>query len=248
MEVLIVEDQRYHVEAISSQLKKMGYCSTDPESTDSIEGTLDILRNGTTPDLIFMDVDLKDGLCFSIFNQVEIKCPVIFTTCHTNYSLEAYYKNAIHYLIKPITPARLKEGLDKYFKLKSSFSDVEEVTHEPIPSSTKLKKYWIKSGRKVVPVDIHNIAMFKVHNSFVYLHTVDSNKYLIDKNLEQVEKELKTDSFFRLNRQFIVHMDLIKSFISIDHGRIRLQLDHRFEKEPVIISFKKRSQFLNWIS
>lgn len=248
MNVLIIEDEKYQAKMLEKLLEKKNI------SISRIIGTvaeaIEYIPYHQV-DLIFMDVELKDGVCFDIFAEIEVTAPVIFVTNHTGFSLDAFYSNGIHYLVKPITKSRLDEGLAKYDNLKrqlgklESNSGKEEYNEESSQSNTG--KILFKVGKKSIPFALESINYFMVNDGFVYLHTSDSKKYLIDHNIDEIMQRLPVTHFFRLNRQCITNIEIISSFSTYTRGRIKVDLKPHLE-DPLLVSFKKRAEFLEWIN
>ncbi|MEL7145249.1 MAG: LytTR family DNA-binding domain-containing protein, partial [Bacteroidota bacterium] len=202
-------------------------------------------------DLIFMDVELSDGVCFDIFAEIDVAAPVIFVTNHTGFSLDAFYSNGIHYLVKPITAARLSEGLDKYNQLKKQMGQQMPTTSSdtsmPSEENTSVRKILFKVGKKNIPFAIDQIAYLMVSDGFVYLYTLDKKRYLIDHNIDEILQRLPSSHFYRLNRQCVTNIQIISSFSTYTRGRIKVDLKPYVE-EPLLVSFKKRAEFLDWIN
>lgn len=248
MNVLIIEDEKYQAKMLEKLLEKKNISIS--ATLSSVAEAIAYIPNHPL-DLIFMDVELKDGVCFDIFAEIEVTAPVIFVTNHTGFSLDAFYSNGIHYLVKPITKSRLEEGLAKYENLKKQLGIVnnqeqtnQTTTVSPNPSNGKLL---FKVGKKSIPFAVESIGFFMVNDGFVYLHTRDSKKYLVDHNIEEIMQRLPGTHFYRLNRQCITNIELISSFSTYTRGRIKVDLKPYVE-EPMLVSFKKRAEFLEWIN
>ena len=249
MNVLIIEDEKYQAKMLEKLLEKKNISISN--TLASVAEAIDYIPHNQV-DLIFMDVELTDGVCFDIFAEIEVSAPVIFVTNHTGFSLDAFYSNGIHYLVKPITKARLEEGLAKYENLKRQLGIVSESGEKDQkfkentsnPASGKLL---FKVGKKSIPFAIESIGYFMVTDGFVYLHTRDSKKYLVDHNIEEIMQRLPHSHFFRLNRQCIANIELISSFSTYTRGRIKVDLNP-YIQEPMLVSFKKRAEFLDWIN
>jgi len=245
MEVLIIEDEKYQAKMLEKLLEKKAIKVV--ATLHSIGSSVQFLKKHQ-PDLIFMDVELSDGVCFDIFTEINVSSPVIFVTNHQGFSLEAFYSNGIHYLVKPITAARLDEGLIKYESLKKSLSGQSldsSIPHAANELGTK-QKLLLKVGKKSIPININEMAYFIVEDGYVYLHTLSYKKYLIDQNIEEINSSLPCTQFFRLNRQCITNINIISSYSPFTRGRIKVEIKP-YNVNPMIVSFNKRSEFLNWM-
>ncbi|MGB3466725.1 MAG: LytTR family DNA-binding domain-containing protein [Cyclobacteriaceae bacterium] len=247
MDVLIIEDEKYQAKMLEKLLEKQNI--TIKNIVSSVADAIAYIPYHKV-DLIFMDVELKDGVCFDIFAEIEVSAPVIFVTNHTGFSLDAFYSNGIHYLVKPITKARLDEGLAKYHTLKQHLGQTTESTLSAVSGGSDQQtsgKLLFKVGKKSIPFSLEGIGYFLVSDGFVYLHTKESKKYLIDHNIEEILQRLPASHFFRLNRQCITNIELISSFSTFTRGRIKVEMKPYLE-ESQLVSFKKRAEFLEWIN
>ena len=246
MNVLIIEDEKYQARMLEKLLEKQQVHIV--ETIGSVEEAVAFIPNNQL-DLIFMDVELKDGVCFDIFAEIEVEAPVIFVTNHTGFSLDAFYSNGIHYLVKPITAARLDEGLAKYHQLRQQMGQQLPADQPTAPAadSTSSRKILFKVGKKNIPFAIEQIAYLMVSDGFVYLYTLERKRYMVDHNIDEIMQRLPASHFYRLNRQCVTNIEIISSFSTYTRGRIKVDLKPYLE-EPLLVSFKKRTEFLNWIN
>ncbi len=246
MNVVVVEDDKYQAAMLSRLLDKHYPQANLQTVLHSVSQAAEYFNNNQQPDLVFMDVELGQEKCFDIFPQVSINCPVIFTTSHTHYSLDAFYHNGIHYLVKPITEGRLKEGMEKYLTLRGNQPQATAHT-EATKEKPAYEKLLIKSGVKHIPLTQEEIELIYTTEGYVYLHTNEGQKYLVDHYMDELYAMLNPELFFRLNRQYIVHKDLIGHYAGYTRGRLKVELT-RYVNEPILISFKRRHEFENWVS
>jgi len=246
MNVVVVEDDKYQAAMLSRLLNKHYPDAQLQTVLHSVSHAVDYFNNNTHPDLVFMDVELGQEKCFDIFPQISLSCPVIFTTSHTHYSLDAFYHNGIHYLVKPITEGRLKEGMQKYLSLRGSLPLAGSTDNEEAEKPA-YEKLLIKSGVKHIPLTQEEIELIFTTEGYVYLHTVEGQKYLVDHYMYELYAMLNPDQFFRINRQYIVHKDLIGHYSGYTRGRLKVELT-KYVSEPVLISFKRRHEFEAWVS
>ncbi len=250
MNILIVEDQSYQSDILCTLLKK---CREDIHIVGSFTNSADVIsfyKEKPSIDLLFLDVELEDGHCFKLFDSVDITCPVVFTTSYRDYSIEAFYTNCIHYLLKPITQNKLTEALEKY----QNFEQMFQPKHPIIGTSSLVhgtsvqseRKIVLKVGSKNMIMKESDIAYFHLENKMVYLYQKSGKHFIIDFTLEEL-RPLLSDQFYRVNRQLIVNLDSIKKFYSYTRGRIKLDLIPELKKENLLVSFKNRKLFLEWV-
>ncbi|WP_262895379.1 LytR/AlgR family response regulator transcription factor [Penaeicola halotolerans] len=245
---MIIEDE----EANANRLKRMvtGLRSNYLilEVLSSIEKSVDWLSNNEHPDLLFMDIRLSDGVSFEIFNLIDIKCPVIFTTAYDEFALRAFKHNSIDYLLKPIEEDELKFALEKFENQQQKISNKFDFPREILDMMLQ-KEYRVrflvtyKDGFKQVSVS--NISYFMSEYGSTFSVTFDGEKHLVSHTLESLEEQLDPKEFFRANRQYIVN---VKSITQVhNYFNSKLKLDIKQCKEGVFISRLKATLFKEWL-
>ena len=221
---------------------------------DSVEETEEWLANNKEPDLVFMDVQLSDGICFEIFENTEIGCPIIFTTAYDEYAIKAFSVNSIDYLLKPINEQELEKSLIKYEKLKKKNKPVSRINIESLIEQLDVNKvkyknrFLIKFGQAYKTIVTDEIAYFSVENQLVHLNTINCNKYVVDFTMDDLEKSLDPESYFRINRKFIVSLKSIKAIHTYFNGRLKLELLPICENaDDVIVAREKVKDFKIWL-
>jgi two-component system response regulator LytT len=216
----------------------------------SIEGAVDYLSENEQPDLIFMDIQLSDGLSFEIFKSVEIRCPVIFCTAYGEYAMDAIKANGIDYLLKPFSQDDLQAAFEKVDNFKNFFQQNTQPDLDGL-----LKRIGLDEGKKSFLVFKHNkyttvqteqIAFIYIRNDSASIMTYQQEEYAIDQSLDQVQTSLSAKQFFRLNRQYLVNFSAIKE---VEHyfGRklfVKLTIP---SPDKLLIGKEKTSAFLNWL-
>lgn len=239
---LIVEDERILAERLIrmiSGIRPSYECAT---VLPSVEETVDYLRHNKA-DLIFMDIELADGNCFEIFEQIEIETPVIFVTAYDQHTLKAFKVNSIDYLLKPIEQAPLLAAVEKFEKhLNPAVVELGRLLHD---RNTR-ERIMITKGNSFMYVHVQNVAYFVSNEKYTSLYTFDHQEYLTEKTLWQLETELDRNTFFRVARNCLVNINAITSIRKFINGRLKLTLNpaHEFE---VIVSQARREDFLKWI-
>nr|WP_298993423.1 LytTR family DNA-binding domain-containing protein [uncultured Polaribacter sp.] len=250
MNVLIIEDEKPAARRLNRMLASLNIDVS--EMLHSVEESLNWLQNNEHPDLIFLDIQLSDGLSFEIFEEIEVKSAIIFTTAYDEYALKAFKLNSIDYLLKPIDEDELEAAVNQFKKqqpkqaeVQVNLDDIRKLLINPIDRKFK-KRLSIKVGQhiKIIPVD--DIECFYSENKATYIHTSEKRNYLIDNSLEKWEEQLNPEQFFRANRTFIVHINAIKDIISYTNSRLKLVLE-TYNDQEIIVSRERVKDFKNWI-
>jgi DNA-binding LytR/AlgR family response regulator len=204
-----------------------------------------------TADLIFLDIQLSDGISFSIFEQVTVNTPVIFTTAYDQYAIKAFQLNSIAYLLKPIRSIELVESLKKYQSLKSAFHiDFETLLANIQGREPDYKKrFLIQIGEKIRKVEVTETAYFYSLDKGIYLCTFEEKSYPVEYTLDKLETLLNPGSFFRINRKFLVNMDSISKMVAYSRGRVKLELKPKPEDDfDTIVSIERSADFKKWLN
>lgn len=217
------------------------------KTLNSVKSTIAWFQKNTQPDLIFLDVQLSDGLCFEIFNQVKITSKIIFTTAFSNYSIKAFEYNSISYLLKPIHKDNLERAILKAKKVHQKDTDLEQFKELLTNYKTEIYKdsFTVKVGKKIKIIKVDEICCFYSFENATYLNT-DSVNYSINHSLTSLENDVNPAQFFRVNRTFIIHKNAIKNIIAYSNSRLKLVL-HSFDETEIIVSRDRVKDFKNWI-
>lgn len=252
MNILIVEDEELAVKKLQKTL-----FSVDPQAhvvgiTDSIRETVAWLQDNKSPDLILMDIELADGQSFEVFNQVEVKAPVIFTTSYDEYALKAFKVNSVDYLLKPVQTDELQMALTKYKKLTGEVMNdvniellVKQLRQHLQPKEYR-KRFLVKHGQKLVSVDVDDIAYFFSDGRLNFFKTNDNKKYVVDYTMDELEDMLDENKYFRISRSFCVGINAIEKIDDYFGNRLILQLTPGVDKEA-LVSREKVTDFKKWM-
>jgi len=250
MKVLIIEDEKPAARRLSRMLATLHIEAKT--MLHSVEEAINWFHENEHPDLIFLDIQLSDGLSFEIFEEVEVKSAIIFTTAYDEYALKAFKLNSVDYLLKPIDEDELKIAVDKFKSQQKSTSNLEVNIDEirkllinPIDRKFK-KRFTIKIGQHLKIVHVDEIECFFSENKSTYIHTNTKRNYLIDNSLEYWQEQLNPEQFFRVNRTFIVHINAIKDIVSYTNSRLQLKL-HSYDETEIIVSRERVKEFKEWI-
>ncbi|PIB36902.1 DNA-binding response regulator [Reichenbachiella sp. 5M10] len=251
MKVLIIEDEAPAFRRLQKLLTEIDPTIEIVEVLDGVSDTIEWLHTYESPDLIFMDIQLNDGISFEIFDQIEVKKPVIFTTAFDDYMLKAFRVNSIDYLLKPIKQSELQRSLEKYQTLKTQLSDSQPKLQELVKNiqlvQAKYKsRFLVKMGEKMMSVETDNIACFQACHGLVHLITHSGKKYLIDLTLDEISKQLNPEKFYRVNRQYILCYHCIAAVHK--YGKSQLLIEPKLTlDDQVIVSSEKSTAFKQWL-
>ncbi|WP_439559602.1 LytR/AlgR family response regulator transcription factor [Dyadobacter sp.] len=249
--ILIIEDEQPAGQYLTQLIQKIDPKTVILDILESVETAVNWLSNNMVPDLIFLDVQLGDGTCFQVFEQISIGCPVIFTTAHDEYALRAFKLNSIDYLLKPIRQEALKFSLDKYYQLNeenaiNKVKYLEELMHSQILNRRSPRKSFLVPYRdKLIPLRDVDFAWLTIRNSVVVATLHDDRNFVIDKSLEELENQLDPTNFFRANRQFIISRQCIQEIELYFNGRLLLRTNP-VSPNQILISKERVPVFKKW--
>ncbi|MFH6934702.1 LytR/AlgR family response regulator transcription factor [Flavobacterium sp. FlaQc-30] len=254
MTTLIIEDEKPAARLLQRKLEKLDI--TVKTMLHSVEESLHWFTNNEHPDLIFLDIQLSDGLSFEIFEKINIQSAIIFTTAYDEYALKAFKLNSIDYLLKPIDEDDLEAAVVKYkarmpkvdegnHNLQLDFEQIRQMLSNPFEKSFK-KRFTVKIGQHLKVIMTEEIECFFSENKGTYIHTFDNRNYLIDSTLEILEQELDKKDFFRVSRKFIVPLQAIKEIQVYTNSRLKVILP-TYKEDEVIVSREKVQDFKSWL-
>ncbi|RKE97938.1 LytR/AlgR family response regulator transcription factor [Ichthyenterobacterium magnum] len=250
MNVIIIEDEKPSARRLQRMLSSLNI--ETEVMLHSVEESIDWFNNNEHPDLIFLDIQLSDGLSFEIFEAIDIKSAVIFTTAYDEYALQAFKLNSIDYLLKPIDAEDLEKAVLKYNErtpkqtsVTLDFNDIKKLLVNPIDREYK-KRFSVKVGQHLKLINIEDIECFYSENKGTYAFTNEGRNYLLDTSLEHLESELEPQVFFRASRKFFVNINAIKDMISYTNSRLQVKLN-TFNEQEVIVARERVKDFKNWL-
>jgi two-component system response regulator LytT len=247
MKVIIVEDEKLATERLQTLLKTYDPSIEIIACLESIEDTVQYLKNHSHPDLLLLDIHLSDGHSFEIFKQVSYNRPIIFTTAYDEYALDAFKMLSIDYILKPVSGEALATALNKFKSMSLSFSatDLSRVSQGWKDQRYK-KRFLGKIGQRLFFIDAEEVAFFQADNKIVYLADKEGNRYIIDHTMERLEEQLDPQHFFRLNRKFIVNISAIQQVKPYYNNRLRLSVKGANQQEEMVISRERVADFKIW--
>lgn len=250
MEVLIIEDEKPAARRLSRMLSELGVEVS--HMLHSVEEAVAWFGSHKDPDLIFLDIQLSDGLSFEIFEKVEVKTPIVFTTAYDEYALQAFKLNSIDYLLKPIDEdelaAALKQFRDRKPEEKSvtvDFDDIRKLLVNPLEREFK-KRFTARVGQHIKIIGADDIECIYSENKGTYAATSAGRSFLLDTTLEHLEGELSPEKFFRVSRKFYVNIDHINDIVAYTNSRLKVKL-HRFNEQEIVVSRERVKDFKLWL-
>ena len=248
MRALIIEDEKPAADKLKKAIQKTGLGIEIIAQLDSVQSAIQWLRTQEQPELVFMDIELSDGLCFKIFETVSVPCPIIFTTAYDEYWQEAFELNSIDYLLKPVKQEKLEAALKKYDTLKqyfaSNFQQMMQTRQTNFPAYKK--RFLVKRGTDYISVKTEDIAYFYATHKLVCMVNKKAEKFILDISLSDIEKQIDPVSFYRINRKYLVNMSAIKRIKSYPKSKLEVEVDPTVNDE-IIISQENVAAFKDWM-
>lgn len=249
MKTVIIEDEKLAQERLEELIGEVDPSIEVIAKLTSVDNSVKWLKKNK-PDLIFLDIQLEDGLSFEIFKKVDVDVPVIFTTAYDQYAIKAFKLNSVDYLLKPIRKTELKEALDKFKNVKSSYlRDFEDLFQTILNKEVSYKKrFLVQYGQKIKKVETSEIAFFYAMEKNVFMTTFEKSNYPVNYSLDKLTEILDPEKFFRINRKMIISFDSIKNMIPFSRSRIKIELNPQVPKEvEALVSVERASSFKEWL-
>jgi DNA-binding LytR/AlgR family response regulator len=252
MNVVIIEDEHLIARRITDLLGHIDPGINVLASIDTVKRACEWFSQNEKPDLVFMDIQLADGLSFDIFDLVKIEAPVIFITAYQEYAIKAFKVNSVDYLLKPVSEEDLRLALGKYKRYFTFQDSIPEIGSDLIKSIREMiskphkSRFMIKVGDHIKSVDVEDILYFYSQQKGTFLHTSDNRNYVIDYTLDKLSELLNPDTFTRINRQYITSHKAIKELITLSGSKLKVRLQDS-DDDQVYISRERLSTFKEWL-
>ena len=248
MKVLIIEDETLAAEKLEGLLRALNTGIEVVGKQQSVIGSINWMHSNPSPDLIFMDIQLDDGICFEILDAIKITTPIIFTTAYDSYAVRAFEVNSVDYLLKPIEKESLMKALRKYNSIYqegiSTSQHLRELSGELIKSFKA--RFFVKTGNHFQSIPVDDILCFYILERAVFLKAVDGKIYSLDYSLDQVQKLVDPEKFFRINRNYLVHITAIQDIYNYSSSRLGIKINH-VNHLDLVVSREKVSDFKKWL-
>lgn len=245
MKVVIVEDEALAAEKLWSLLKKVTPEAQVLTTIESVEEAVEWFSQNPAPDLVFMDIQLDDGISFEIFDAIKLEVPVIFTTAYNEYAIRAFKVNSVDYLLKPIEEEALVSAVAKFRKFSQQPVDFESRIAGVLSQFREKYKsrFFVKTGQRFQSIPVEKISCFFVEERFTFMKTTEGKTCDLDYSLDQLQKLVDPGMFFRVSRNFLVNINAIEDIISYSTNRLKLKV----AKEEIIVSRDKVTEFKQWL-
>lgn len=248
MNIVIVEDELLAAEKLENQLRRLWPEINVLALLESVEEAVNWLAANPSPDLIFMDIQLEDGISFEIFDAVKVDAPVIFTTAYDEYAIRAFKVNSVDYLLKPVSDEDLQLALAKFrskYEEENAFTEKVARVLEQISKKHK-SRFFIRIGARFHSIQVNDICCFFVEERSTFLRTSSGKNYDLDYSLDQLQGMVDPEQFFRINRNHLVNINCIGEVVSYSTNRLKLKMKSGFE-EGIIVSRDRVSDFKHWM-
>ncbi len=253
MKALIVEDEKSAAKRLLTLLKGIDPGIEVIGIIDTVKATAAWFKKNPAPDLLFLDIQLADGLSFDIFEQTKISCPVIFTTAYDQYALKAFEVYSIDYLLKPIDKEKLLRSLEKYKNIVQGAKDTTSVDLGTLQNALEMmhgrkykERFIVKYGEHIKSFPVDNIVGFYSEEKISFFKNSDGRKYIVDYTIEQIESLVNPDLFFRINRKYIINLNAIEDVVVFSNSRLKLKVK-QLNDHDLIVAREKVQEFKKWL-
>jgi DNA-binding LytR/AlgR family response regulator len=252
MRFLVIEDEKLAADRLIQLVLAIVPEATCAGKTDSVKSSVRWFENNEKPDLVFMDIQLADGLSFSIFEKVKVETPVIFTTAYNEYALKAFKVNSIDYLLKPIDEDELKAAVAKFQKLNTHAGKVNVMQQELVRQVMDMirnpykSRFVIRLGEHIKAIHTDEISVFYSNEKSTFIRTLAGRDFALDSSLDQLENEVDPQKYFRVSRKYIVSLTAIRDIISYSGSRLKLIINGA-QSDEILVSREKVADFKKWL-
>jgi DNA-binding LytR/AlgR family response regulator len=253
MTILIIEDEEPAFRRLQKMLKELEPDHTMLNQIVSVSSAVKWFKENEAPDLIISDIQLSDGVSFEIFKQVDIKCPVIFTTAYDQYAIEAFKVNSIDYLLKPVKKEELEKAVAKFKAISPAMAaapaiDINKLLQslQPATGTEYKKRFVVRYGEHIKTIDIEEVVYFYTEDKASFLCTKDARRFVVDFNLDTLDSMLDPKVFFRINRQYIISIHSIAEMFAYSKSRVLIKLNPA-AKHETIVSTERSADFKLWL-
>ena len=250
MNVIIIEDEQLSAEHLTTLLQRIDPAIQVTHRFESVKQSVEAFQSGVKADLLFADIHLADGSSFDIFHKVSVEIPVIFTTAFDQYAIKAFRTNSIDYLLKPIDSSELKRSIEKFNQLnrQQHAQLIEQLLSNSFqPTKSYKNRFMVKLGENIVSVKTEDIDHFISEDGVVLLVTKLGKRYPVDYTLDQLDQLIDPDTFFRINRKVILHIEAIQKISSFFNSRLKVTSTY-ISNDEAVVSRERVGDFKQWLN
>jgi DNA-binding LytR/AlgR family response regulator len=246
--VVIIEDEQLAAQKLSRILREVEPDIKILDIIPSVEKAVNFFSKNKSIELIFMDIQLEDGICFEIFEKIDLEYPVIFTTAFDEYMLKAFKQNSIDYLLKPIKKDDLKNAINKYKNIHQKINNavLQKVINDFKTNDYK-ERFLIKVGEYYKSLEVKSVNCFFIKESCVFIGTKEGRGYGVDYSLDKIESLVTPRDFFRVNRNYMVRFEAIDNIVMFSSSRLKIKIKSFEEAEDIIVSRDRVKSFKEWM-
>jgi DNA-binding LytR/AlgR family response regulator len=252
MKILIIEDEPQTAFDLAQTIVRVDADSEITGMIDSVQNAVSYLKTSAMPELIYMDIQLADGLSFNIFEQIRITCPVIFCTAYDEYALHAFKLNGVDFILKPFDQKAIQKSLEKinllkaHFRKETQYTDLVSNLLKTMKPSSK-SCFLVNYKGKMLPVSTSDIAYFFIADEMTFIFTFSEQKYIINHSLEEIEKMVDPIQFFRANRQYLLNFTSIREVETFFNRKLVVKLNVKCSGQ-ILVGKLKVTDFRTWLS
>lgn len=251
MNVLIIEDEQQAAQRLETLIRSVVPGVNVLARLDTIKRSVEWFQKNNFPDLVFMDIQLADGLSFMIFDQCEVRSPVIFTTAYDEYALKAFKVNSIDYILKPVDKTEVESAIKKFNALINKDSQqaklISSIGEAMKMLTQKFKtRFVVKVGEHLRTIEVTDVQYFFSQDKTTFCVTNEGRNLILDYTLEQLEEMLDPERFYRINRKYLIASDAIRDIISYTNSRLKLVLKSSQDND-IIVARERVQDFKNWL-
>ena len=255
MKAVIIEDEEIIARVLQNKIRNVDPSVEVAEIIPSLKVAKKWFLNNAEPDLLFMDIQLSDGVSFELLDHFKLNCPIVFTTAYDEYAIRAFKVNGVDYLLKPVDEDELRRAIDKCKAIIekrnpviTDFTELMKALANPQQQLQKYKEKFIVNIRNQwMPVNTNDIACF-AKETLNYIYLFNGDRYMLDfSTLDDVEEVLDPNKFYRANRQYIINIDAVQTVKPMENSKLSIRLKEPNHKFEIDMSREKAPVFKKWL-
>lgn len=254
IKVVIIEDELPAQRLLKETLQEIDFETEVVACLNSVKSAVEWFQKNSHPEIVLLDIQLSDGLSFEIFKQIKMDSLIIFTTAYDEYAMQAFKVNSLDYLLKPIEAEELQAAFEKYHQYNKHFIQENNISinFSELASLIKneqseyRKRFLIQSNESFFHLPIEQVAFFYSMQGITFAVTFEKREYPINFSLQSLKEQLNPETFFKVNRQIIINIEIIKRVHSLFNGKLMLETQPS-HSEDIVIGKDKAAAFKRWL-